>query len=514
MAYWPGMGNSDLHDQISQYLQHDYNDHYPVIQTIMLGWSASLFGTFAGYTFLRLIAFALALAYMLHILKKHGVKLPLLIGTFVVTVFAPVTFRMVSDLKYDVEFTIALVVLTAVIFDMLSTKFPTTDTKSDKNERLINYRREKVQRIIWDILLVIGLFGVFEYRKNSIFVLIAGITILSVRFRHNFKETLLIPFIVFAVLAAIIFVPQSMKKSRLNTAGEIEAMSIPFQQIAQTYNDENANFPDDQRLYFQRINSDKTWRGFVLGNSDPVKGYFRSFSKYNTNTGAFLTNWLTLGLKNPVDYFYAYYMQTKGYYIPNFKGTERLSTGFKSVKVGGMIGGGNSYHGCPQFDKDTEDYNKWQKECYNTLITRYKAPINWKHFEELSSQADATEMFPAAKAIAKVYNIQPDAKEGNSNGFLAFIVWVGQDTSLPIYFIIALLIFAGVRKKWDLFQLTLLPFGVWFSLILSAPVTTLRYIYPASTVITFLLVIAISKTVEDRKASKAAVATSQETTTG
>lgn len=261
VVYWfgnfPGGFNLDAYGQwLQAHGNMQYNDWHPFVSTLLIQLIIQISDSFFFYIVIQIIAFSIAVSYLLYCIQRQGVNYRLLLGiSFFIGLNPAIGLNTVCMTK-DAQFTILIVLLTGTFIRIVS-----TDGK-------------------W---------------LNNFFHLL-GISILSVLIllvRHNG-----ILFIVPAFFTLLMFYPSRIKifiscifvflivvliKGPIRTTLNVEAhenvlgetMGIPMGMMANALIDDEENLPQEVHAFLNTIATDEQWKeNYVTGEWDSCKWNF------------------------------------------------------------------------------------------------------------------------------------------------------------------------------------------------------------------------------------------------
>lgn len=444
LAYYPGICAYDTPVQLEQIMNHAFNDHHPLLHTLLLrafiNLGKSCFGDInAGiglYIAFQALLLAAAFAYGIVTLRHFCVRWPWQAALLLYAMFYPFHWYMAVSLTKDTVFT---------SFVLLSIVSLCRVLREEQNELRINRT---------DILLFIGTAGVILFRNNGKYALLVSMVILFIMIVFGKKKRKLWVRIFGNI--CIVFLLGNMILSavfKLSDAGQgdrREMLSLPIQQLARTmiYHggagllqaDDNT-MDDWDKSVINDFLLNQAYLNYNANFADPVKTYTNTYVvRYRYKD--FASTYFHLLTEYPGDFINAGLAVNAGYLYPNDITHSRIN------EMEGVMGKGY-----------VQTY--WLEE---DLTTRglYK-DSKWE-------------------SLYEILEIWADRNAYLDIPILKYIFVPG--TYLYLFLILAGYIL--IRKKYKY----LLPFsfvlGYYITLFLG-PTVQLRYIYPLMVILPFLI---------------------------
>lgn len=314
LAYFPAIYSYDGEPQLIQYTTHAFDNHHPILHTLILGWcydlgqllqhiGVSLDGM-AVYAFLQMLLLSAAFAHGISFLAKRYAKRSVLI--FVTAWFAlfPVYPLMAvsttKDTFFGAYFTFFFIDLADVML-----------------EGKMAGKRQAVFLFLEALCMML-------FRKNGIYMM-AGLAFFLFAFwgsscikkrEHNKLYSALLLVTVMSMLGFMCCDKALMKATNAVPGEAAEALSIPLQQLARTYkSNQDTLCEEDLEALFSYIPADglNNYRPYI---SDGVKQYFDNDAFAKDPLG-FFKIWGKLFVKYPGSCVTAFLYHTMGSWYPS-----------------------------------------------------------------------------------------------------------------------------------------------------------------------------------------------------
>lgn len=311
IAYFPAIYSYDGEPQLIQYTTGAFDNHHPILHTLLLGWCYDLgqllrkvgiaCDGMAVYALLQMLLLSGAFAYGIRFLiqKKAG-RSVLLCVTAWCSLF-PVHALMAVSTTKDTFFT-AFFVLTLVLFTELLMEEHFISPLHTLGffavlVCLMLFRRNGVYLAAG---LCLALAGAFLFGKKSI--------------RRWFYGKLLC--LVLAAIVLFSFCDTGLLRATGGIEGEAaEALSVPLQQLARTYKSNGASMTQEELdavfAYVPKEGLDN-YRPYI---SDGVKQRFDN-ARFAEDAAGFFRIWGRLMLRYPESYVTAFLYNTMGSWYP------------------------------------------------------------------------------------------------------------------------------------------------------------------------------------------------------
>ncbi|MCR4648241.1 MAG: DUF6020 family protein [Lachnospiraceae bacterium] len=323
LAYYPGILAYDSYVQIGQIYTGEYNEHHPLIHTLLIKFSIlagvmlfkNLNAGIAIYTGIQSILLSAAFAYGISLLYKKVGRVFAAVMLFILMVFPFNAFMAVSVTK-DVFFTAFFLLMILVTTELLG------DEKVG---------RKQLDRIL---ILVFSGLGCTAYRNNGKYAIVFAICVCAltqlVLLISNKKDerkvlrfNLLVVMITLTVSMIIGIGLLKVASVSLNAVqgDRREMLSVPIQQLARTYvyHSGSGIVAEDDNTLDER--SKALINEFLLNESallykpsisDPVKRNTNTWVVTN-KTKEFISVYTGLFFKHPDDYINAFLALNAGF---------------------------------------------------------------------------------------------------------------------------------------------------------------------------------------------------------
>ena len=453
LAYYPAIYSYDGEPQLIQYLSGAFDNHHPILHTLIMGWCYDL-GRFlntglsipvdgmAFYALAQMLLLAWSFACAVQTLKNVGASrrgVVLLTAWFALF---PVHPLMAVSTTKDTFFTAFFILFFVRLCQLVLPAFHQQDDEHTPGAMSCTV-----------LLLAADALGMMLMRKNGLYVMagewvvIAFFTVLdAIRKKHLSSASddqkpapqpgmPAAPAVLAAIAASVLLFllcDQALMRITGAVQGEsAEALSIPLQQIARTYKSNSDSLtPEDMEQITQYVSVTglNNYRPFI---SDAVKQNFDN-SAFARNPAGFLLIWAKLLARYPGSCGMAFLYHTMGAWYP-----------------------GDVSH--------TLVYLDWWRDRTGYLIT------------------DATPVF--ALGYVKKENLLPGVRflyEQIATACVHQRFWFTKVLFSPWLFLFGtvLAVFSAVtgRCRWKL--VILAPLLVNYLMVLAGPCVIIRYVYP------------------------------------
>ena len=327
LAFYPGICAYDTPVQILQIVSGAYNDHHPLLHTLLLQLFLHLgealgssTNAIALYTFLQLILLSFACGYSIAFcgkllvslgIKKKGI-LCFSAGMTVLCIIFPFQSFLSISVTKDIPFTFCFMVMVVTFLDLIL--YPG-------------------QASPWRYLcLFFSTLGIIVFRNNGIYALLVPILFLLIGILRQRKRNVLdvkpleriFVCLVTSLLLGILLLKLLFQVTDADSADRREMLSLPIQQLARVmiYHGGIGMMPEDtdtlspqEKNIINDFLLNESYRLYNPSISDPVKR--------NTNTSVllrrtkeFFSTYLRLGITYPGDYVNAALGTMAGYLSP------------------------------------------------------------------------------------------------------------------------------------------------------------------------------------------------------
>ncbi|MBQ7956188.1 MAG: hypothetical protein IJ282_10630 [Lachnospiraceae bacterium] len=442
LAYFPGIGAYDFIVQLEQIDLGVYNEHHPLIHTLMVEffydmgcmWNNPTLGI-AIYSFCQLLVFSGSFAVAVFACKYLNIKKHWIIILQVYAMFMPFNGYMAVSITKDVYFTAFMMIQTISLAVILA-----------EDNRQLKMR-------FWDMILFFSSVGMILFRNNGRYALAVAIVFvfaavifgklrrkLYLRILLNFAASFIVGSVLLAALMNVTGAQQGDRR---------EMLSMPIQQLARTMvyhggvgvlgEDDNAMAEADKLLINEFI-LEEAYKDYRPEISDPVKKYTNTYV-FVYRMKDFMKTYLGLFSQYPGDFVNAALAVNAGYLYPGDETHAYVNVNNRDTGLGYI-------------------QTRWLTDEILKMGIRQESKWPWL-FEKLEQFADAN-------AYLKI-------------PVLKWILVPGVYLWLCL-FISAWFWLRGQKKELIVFAIFL---GYFITLLLG-PTVQLRYIYPIMVILPFV----------------------------
>lgn len=303
LALYPGLFVFDAPHQMEIYTSGMITEHHPVLHTLIVGFLittvSNITGSFnhgvAVYTIVQIFVAVLCFAYVLTYVHRK-VKNWWITGIsfFLLSCFTPIVLQVLSLTK-DSYFFVVLVLASTLTIEMV-----------DEQREFMD---KKWKGILWMLSVVCTAI----FRNNCIYAipfLLVGV-LLCVKEKRKTLLLLLGGVVVLGLLYSKVFVPAVTVRG----IDQRELFSVPIQQMARIYYDEEADVTDKERTLIKQLITKEGIEGYVPTISDPAKNHF-DMELYQANASYYNRLYLDLMLRNPKLSLDSFLENTCGFWYP------------------------------------------------------------------------------------------------------------------------------------------------------------------------------------------------------
>ncbi len=265
LAYYPGICAYDFQPQMYQIFYDAYNDHHPLIHTLMieLFWNLgnkifhSATTGIACFTICQILLVSATFSFVVVALRNHfqnqrlGWILMILFGWY------PFHFYLSISITKDIPFSMGMLLAVTALFILLS----------GKNNR---FKPEK-----WDIALLLGLMIVMLFRNNGkygifIYLFVSAVMIPFVKGRRKLLTRIATESAIACVVGMICL---SLLGTYTNATGgdKREMLSLPGQQIARVVHYHADELPEETLTTIETVIWPSALYCYRPDIADPVK---------------------------------------------------------------------------------------------------------------------------------------------------------------------------------------------------------------------------------------------------
>lgn len=434
LAYYPAICAYDTPVQLGQCESGMWNDHHPYMHTwlINLFWQLGkkVFGSvntgMALYALFQMLALSGAFAAGIYLLKKRKSEKT---GLYLLLAFAclyPFHMFMGISVTKDSLFAASLLVTVALLYCVLL---------DGRNE--IRWNKT-------DAALCLALLPALWFRNNARYAVLLFLALLLLMSLFGKKERKLW-FRLLTVMAGGFFAGMLTLTVSYHAAGvqqgdRREMLSMPIQQLARTMYYHEEEMDEETRLFLGNVMLNESWRSYDPAISDPVKRNVYTGYIKNNFTG-FLKTYLQLFLKYPGDYINAALALDAGYLYPFDISSAEVNLREEETGLGYV-------------------QTKWSEEVYGYGLTPKPVLTGCQTFLEKLFGSNAYLKWPVINFL-----LMP-----------GWLFWVYLYAAAILWY----------KRKYRL----LAPFvlaGAYFATLLLGPAVQLRYLYPLTVCLPFVL---------------------------
>ena len=425
LAYYPIIMSYDFHRQVNEAYK-GFAWFYP-LQPIVHTWLIWLFlqvgmalGSYeegmACMALFQMLLYSLVMGYAIAMIWRMTTKKwAVVLTTLFLSVFPYNTVLVVCTTK-DTLFTI---MFTLFFLLFLEKKYYSSGKKS----------------IIMNVLLMVEGCLMMQFRNNAVYAVAVFMLLLLILQPKKEKLGILI-------LGICLVLGEVGTRNVIHTAigtqlgaPKIEAYSVPIQQFARVayYHGEELETqnPELAEVLEKYVARDR-WDAYYAPLADTIKSTVNAGS-YTDDHGQFLRDWMRMGRQYPNEFLDAFLELTRGYwFLDDFSWAENL--GYGTEKRYGVL----------------FTYNSSEIEGYGSIEHQSKFPVLEKVLEKIVS--------------GNCFNEWP----------VLSIFFHGSLYSWSLFLLMA---FCLYLKKYQCFQMSLLPF-LYFGTMLLGPVVQVRYLFP------------------------------------
>jgi hypothetical protein len=326
---YPGAICWDAWNQIFMVYLDDYSAHHPMLYALLLGKTVSAFDKLGVANLglllvvsIQYVALVLVFAYGVTRMNRMNISNKWKWITMALCILNPYIAGYIGVANYDFPYTVCMLLVLFMILDYwLDAKAFVTSKKKL-------------------ILLAVGVFGAWNFRKNGPYMLVPTLLVfliaLAVR-KELIGRRFLNRFVLVAVTSCIVAAgADSLMIKATNAAPDDigSALSIPLQQTARICSSYDSEISaEDKEILNSVLEYDTMITKYNARISDPIKNCMRQEATKEQMT-AFFKVWLKLACKYPLAALSATYAQNYYFFTP-----ETTSTSiYQDTEVGYELG--------------------------------------------------------------------------------------------------------------------------------------------------------------------------------
>ena len=302
IKFYPGAISPDSISQLNQIAGiEQVNNHHPVFHTLLIAIFVKiglLFGDYntgvALYSIFQMIAMSSIFSFALYYFNKKGVSNIILVLSFLFFAIYPAMPMYSITMWKDILFGGIMLLYTICITELVVNK-----NKFISNKNLL---------VLFSIIILL----VMLLRNNGFYVILLSLPFLLLLNKDIWKKLLIvfvIPIIAYILITGPLFNLINIKPGSIR-----EALSVPIQQLTRVAKLEKDSLTDEEyNLINKYIHLDNFDYNPIL--SDPAKNNFDDVL-FNENKMEFISLWVHLFFKHPVQYVEAFLSNNYGYWYP------------------------------------------------------------------------------------------------------------------------------------------------------------------------------------------------------
>ena len=303
---FPGMYTTDSLSEMTCGLDNvkSFSNHHPVFHIFIIygciNLGKLLGGAYIGiaiYSILQMLFVAFTFSYVIKYMAKKNVNIVFRILTLIFFIIYPAFGPYSITMWKDVVFGVILVPFTIQVIEMVTNK-----EYFKKKRNIVGF-------------IVISIFTIL-FRNNGLYVVLITLAILLMFLKGNRKKIALMLFIV--MLFNILWKGPIFKLLNVTDGPVREMMSIPVQQIARTVKYRRSELTEEEKTKIQKyidMDLEEMAESYYPLISDNIKDHFNN-EEFNNNKLDFISLWVSLFFKYPVEYIEAFLDNSFGYWYP------------------------------------------------------------------------------------------------------------------------------------------------------------------------------------------------------
>lgn len=304
LTYYPGIVTPDSADQIRQALGiSTINAHHPLLHTIIIRLAMLIGNVIKGqntgvliYSIIQMLAMSAIFSFGIYYMAKKEIPICIRIVSLLFWAFYPVNAMYSITMWKNILsggaillFIICMTELATNHYGFLKSKF-------------------KCFALVFISLLIIYLLN------NGIYIILLTAPFVVLTCKKNYKKTILLfitIFVINTIISTLLFSVLNIQKGSIR-----EALSIPLQQFARvTKYRGNELTEEEKQIIYNFLPVENLGDLYNPTLSDPVKANF-SNSYFEDNKLEFITTWIKLFFKYPLEYVESFLCNCYGYWYP------------------------------------------------------------------------------------------------------------------------------------------------------------------------------------------------------
>ncbi len=303
---FPGMYTTDsvAEMEYALYNWNAFSNHHPVFHIFIIygciNLGKILGGAYIGiaiYSILQMLFASFTFSYVIKYMAKKNVNIVFRILTLIFFIIYPAFGPYSITMWKDVLFGVILVPFTIQVIEMIT------------NKEYFKKKRNVVGFIVISIFTIL-------FRNNGLYVVLITLAILLMFLKGNRKKIALVLLVV--MLFNILWKGPIFKLLNVTDGPVREMMSIPVQQIARTVKYRRSELTEEEKTKIQKyidMDLEEMGESYYPLISDNIKDHFNN-EEFNNNKLDFISLWLSLFFKYPVEYVEAFLDNSFGYWYP------------------------------------------------------------------------------------------------------------------------------------------------------------------------------------------------------
>ncbi|MBQ9990677.1 MAG: hypothetical protein IJP31_07030 [Lachnospiraceae bacterium] len=304
---WPGIMTPDSINQFEQVIgMQSFSNHHPWVHTLTISlfyhlgslFTSSVNTAFVFYTLFQICFMALAVAYLVWVIRRYTACLPLHLGIIGFYALMPYNNVMAICIWKDVLFAGTVLFFCSALF------------------HLLKEQTGALPRLSLAIYFLSGCL-LCLYRSNGWYAFLISLPFLLIGFWK--KRRIFLPLHLMILAVVLVVKGPVMNHYEVEQPDFVESISIPLQQVCRVVAVGKELLPDQEELLGKIMDISYIDDLYTEYISDNMKELVRAGNPQylEEHKGEYLKLWLKLGLTYPDVYLDAYIQQTRGYYSPS-----------------------------------------------------------------------------------------------------------------------------------------------------------------------------------------------------
>lgn len=433
IATYPGVYGYDSVYQLGDYLSDKVSLHHPIIHTYFFGFCVETLGNFFNnrqfgfliYSLIQMVVLSGCFAAVCWYMAKKGLSKVFRIAFLLLFMFLPtnqiLSFSSTKDVLYSGFFMLMIMMFMLLV--------------EDSNR----FRNKKFLLILLGTIFLQNIF-----RNQGIYVVLFGLVVGFIFWSKHWKKLLLILFssmLIFEIYSG----PVTVNLLRGEKSHDVhEMMSVPCMQLSRVMiNNPEQLTEKEKKKIAEYIPNYMAYQQFEA-ISDSMKNTFNE-KKFHKSPMDFFKLWLTVGLKNPVNYIDAFARLTIGLWYPDMNYRDP-----------------SAWHPYWEYTSTAQNSNKtW-------IVVKRSVPKSMKWLNEFYEKLTYENTYQKVPVIAMLFS-----------------------SGLMIWIVLLYVAYCIYTKNYSYLLPVSFVIGLWLTLILG-PVVLYRYVYPIACAIPVLVTSAVT----------------------